>query len=262
MNNDGVLRRICRPTITAAGCRLPSYAVMLYLGCIAGVVAGSLLGSAWGAPADRIAVAAIALIAVALIGSRMLYVTTHFSLFRQAPSRLLRRLDGGGALYGGLLLAIAASPAVLFLLNLRFLAFWDAASVIMLVGLAITKVGCLMRGCCAGRPTAGRFGVRLPDHTGTWRRRVPSQLLETAWAIVVLVTVCAIHAAWQATGVVFGFSIALYGAGRVLLELTRLPDGSRWSRPVNIGMSLALVVCGCTLLAALAYGPSGLMAAA
>jgi phosphatidylglycerol:prolipoprotein diacylglycerol transferase len=247
-----VYRWIYRPTLVVAGIRLPSYAVMLYLGCVAGVLAGSAAAEAWGAPGGRVATVAITLTATALVGSRSLYIATHFDLFRAQPSRLWQRLDGGGSVYGGLLLAIALSPALLFAADLGFLAFWDAASVIMLLGLAITKVGCLMRGCCAGRPTNLFLGQWLPDHTGTWQRRFPSQLLESGWAILVLAAVYAVRMAWPASGVVFGCTIALYGAGRVALENTRLPDGSRWSRTVNVAISTVLALAGTALLVTLA----------
>jgi phosphatidylglycerol---prolipoprotein diacylglyceryl transferase len=243
---------ICRPTLTIAGRRVPSYPVLLYIGCVTGVLVGSAAADAWDAPGDNVAVTAIILIAVAFIGSRTLYIATHFALFRAELSRLWRRLDGGGALYGGLLLAVAVSPAVLAVSGLKFLDFWDAASVIMLVGLAITKVGCLMRGCCAGRPTATSIGRWLPDHTGAWQRRYPSQLLEAGWALAILAAACAARVAWPAAGVVFGCAIVLYGAGRIPLELTRVAEHRPLGRQVNIAISTALMVAGSVLLVGLA----------
>jgi phosphatidylglycerol---prolipoprotein diacylglyceryl transferase len=244
-------RWICRPTLTIVGRRVPSYPVLLYIGCVTGVLVGSAAADAWGGPGDRVAGAAIALTVAAFIGSRMLYVATHLVLFWAEPSRLWRRLDGGGSLYGGLLLAIALSPAVLAVSGLGFLEFWDAGSVIMLVGLAATKVGCLMRGCCAGRPTATFIGQWLPDHTGAWQRRYPSQLLEACWALLILVAACAARVAWPEAGVVFGCTIALYGAGRIPLELTRLAEHRPLGRQVNIAISTALMVAGSMLLAGL-----------
>jgi phosphatidylglycerol---prolipoprotein diacylglyceryl transferase len=245
-------RWICRPTLSILGRQVSSYLVLLYIGCTTGVLVGSASADAWGAPGDTVAVTAIALIAAAFIGSRILYVATHFDLFRVDFSRLWRRLDGGGALYGGLLLAVAVSPAVLAVSGLEFLEFWDAASVIMLVGLAITKVGCLMRGCCAGRPTAASIGRWLPDDTGSWQRRYPSQLLEAGWALAILVAAWAARIVWPAAGVVFGCAIVLYGAGRIPLELTRLTERRQLGRQVNIAISAALMVAGSMLLAGLA----------
>ncbi|MBX7435411.1 prolipoprotein diacylglyceryl transferase [Mycobacterium sp. Y57] len=252
--SEQFFRRLCQPDIAVGGLRLPSYTVLLYIGCVAGVFAGVLAGAAWGGSADRIAASALVLIAVALAGSRLLYIVTHVAQFRREPARLWRRLDGGGALYGGLILAVAASPAVLAITGVGFLEFWDAASVIMLVGIAITKVGCLMRGCCAGRPTESGVAILLPDHRGVWLSRVPSQLLESGSAIAILVISVAMHSIWPVRGAVFAAALICYGAARIPLELTRLPDGSRWSRTVNLAISLSLVVCGAVLAISLGHG--------
>jgi phosphatidylglycerol:prolipoprotein diacylglycerol transferase len=252
--SERFFRRLCQPTIGLGGLRLPSYTVLLYIGCIAGVFAGSLAGAAWGGSADRIAASALVLIAVAFAGSRLLYVATHAAQFRREPTRLRRRLDGGAALYGGLLLAVAMSPGVLAITGVGFLEFWDAASVIMLVGMAITKVGCMMRGCCAGRPTDSRIAIFLPDDRGVWLNRVPSQILESGCAISILGICLAIHSIWPVPGVVFAAALACYGAARLPLELTRLPDGSRWSRAVNVAISLCLVICGAVLAISLGHG--------
>jgi phosphatidylglycerol:prolipoprotein diacylglycerol transferase len=249
---NNAYRWICRPTLTIVGRRVPSYSVLLYIGCVTGVLAGIAAADAWGAPGDRVAGAAITLTAAAFVGSRMLYCATHLALFRAEPSRLWRRLDGGGSLYGGLLMAVALSPAVLAVSGLGFLEFWDAASVIMLVGLAATKVGCLMRGCCAGRPTAIFIGRWLPDHTGAWQRRYPSQPLEASWALVILAAACAARVAWPEAGVVFACAIALYGAGRIPLELTRVAERRPLGRQVNIAISTALMMAGSVLLVGLA----------
>jgi phosphatidylglycerol---prolipoprotein diacylglyceryl transferase len=240
-----------KPTVSILRWRVPTYAVMLYLGCVAGVLFGSMVGASWGMPADRVAAAAIALIAIAFVGSRIHYIATHFDVFRAEPSRLWQRLDGGGAVYGGLLFAIVASPVVLAIVRLDFLRFWDVASLIMLVGLAVTKIGCLMRGCCAGRPTSRLLGVRLPDSKGTYQRRYPSQPLESLCAVLILALTWVAHAVWPSAGVVFGSTIALYGACRICLEQTRLSDGTRWSRPVNQWLSAGLVAAGTALLVVL-----------
>jgi phosphatidylglycerol:prolipoprotein diacylglycerol transferase len=52
------------------------------------------------------------------------------------------------------------------------------------MGMAVGRVGCFFAGCCAGRPTASRWGVWSSDqHIGV--RRLPTQLLELALALAV-----------------------------------------------------------------------------
>jgi phosphatidylglycerol:prolipoprotein diacylglycerol transferase len=54
----------------------------------------------------------------------------------------------------------------------------------LLVGMTIGRFGCFFGGCCAGRPTASRWGLWSSDRR-LGVRRVPTQLLESTVALVV-----------------------------------------------------------------------------
>lgn len=221
---------------------------MLYLGCVAGLLAGSSLAQTRGLDAGRFALAAIALLVPALVGSRVLFVIQHHEIYRHDPHRIWRRAEGGSALYGGLVLSVACSVPLLALAELPFWTFWDAASVTMLAGLIFTRIGCLMNGCCVGRPTDGPLGVWLPDTSGVWRRRYPTQLLEAGWAAIILGTVLL---AWDEApfdGALFGATVALYAGGRLALEPMRKATQARALR-VNALISAALVAGGCGIVA-------------
>jgi phosphatidylglycerol:prolipoprotein diacylglycerol transferase len=228
---------------------VPSYTVMLYVGCVVGVYAGAAVAAMNGLPARDVALASVVLIVPALIGSRLLYVAQHAATYRGDPARIWRRSEGGSALFGGLLLALVVSVPLLRVLDLPFLAFWDAGAVTMAVGNAFTRVGCHLTGCCAGRPTAGRFGVELPNRAGVRQRRVPTQLLEAAWAAVVVLAAIAVGRALDFDGAVFGTVIALYGAGRLVLERQRESDDSRQGSAVNLWVCATLIALGVTILA-------------
>ena len=55
------------------------------------------------------AVASVALIIPALIGSRLLFVFSHWDIYRRDLSRIWRRSEGGMAMYGGLILTVPLS---------------------------------------------------------------------------------------------------------------------------------------------------------
>ena len=190
------------------------YKAMIYLGCVAGVYAGAAVAARDGLDPSRFALAVIVLLVPAFVGSRALYVLRHRTEFAGQPGRVVDRADGGSALFGGLVLSIGASVPVLALAELPFGSFWDAAGVTMLVGLVFTRIGCLMNGCCAGRVTAGSLGVRLRDVHGHWERRIPTQLLESGWGVVVLVVVLT-TADRGTTGVVGAAVVLSYTAFRV-----------------------------------------------
>jgi phosphatidylglycerol:prolipoprotein diacylglycerol transferase len=227
---------------------VPSYTAMLYVGCVVGVYAGTAVAALNGLPTDDVAIASIVLIVPALVGSRLLYVAQHAATYRDDPSRIWRRSEGGSALFGGLVLALGVSVPLLRVLDLPFLAFWDVGAVTMAVGNVFTRVGCHLTGCCAGRPTAGRFGLELPDRAGVRQRRVPTQLLEAAWAAVVVLVALAVGRALDFDGAVFGAVIALYGAGRLVLERERESDSSRQASSANVWVCATLIALGVAIL--------------
>ena len=113
---------------------------MLYIGFVLGVMCG-----AHEARLDytRFSASALILLVPALIGGRMWYLMGH-------PKRLAGRTgsasmqDAGAGLYGGLVLSFIVSWPVLRLTSLEFWRFWDGAAVVLLVGMAVTRVDCLI----------------------------------------------------------------------------------------------------------------------
>jgi phosphatidylglycerol:prolipoprotein diacylglycerol transferase len=209
------------------GIDVHSYPALLYVGLLCGVYAGYAAAASMSIDPDRASAAMLILIVPALVGARLWFVLSHWQVFRREPRRIWRRGDGGAALIGGLLLAVAVSPAVLAGLGLPFGAFWDAATFTMLVGMIFARVGCLLNGCCAGRPSDGRLALHLPDHEGRWERRHPVQLLELAATVALLAGAAAIATAPPFAGSVFVFALAGYGCARSIINPLREARGTR-----------------------------------
>jgi phosphatidylglycerol:prolipoprotein diacylglycerol transferase len=229
-----------RRFITICGFSVSSYAVMLYLGSVAGIVSGAMIAGEAGIPEHRFAFAAVALLIPALVGARLWYVLQHLPQFHYEPRRMWRRREGG-ALYGGFVASVVASIPVLALAGMPFGAFWDAATVAMLLGLIVTRAGCLMNGCCAGRETRGVLGMWLPNLQGQWRRRFPTPILEAAWAAVLLAAALSVRTWLPFDGARFVASVGAYGAGRLVLEFTRESGNTRG---LNATFSAALLLAG------------------
>jgi phosphatidylglycerol:prolipoprotein diacylglycerol transferase len=198
-----------------------SYKVMLYLGCVIGIYASAPVAARKGMDTSTFCLVVVALLVPAITGARVVYVLRHLNSYRASPGRMATRTDGGSALFGGLLCSVAVSLALLPAAGLPILAFWDAASVTMLVGLAITRLGCLMNGCCGGRPTSGWLGMWAPDVGGRWERRRPTQLLEAGWAALILLGVLIGEGVLQPDGVLFATVVVSYCIGRMVFQAMR-----------------------------------------
>lgn len=221
--------------------RIPSFAALLYLGFAVGVVLG---GYKTGLDYPRFTASALILLIFALFGSRLWYLVGH-PKFLGDRTGAVRVQDTGAGLYGGLILSFAVSWPVLRLMGLEFWRFWDGAAIVMLVSMAITRIGCLMNGCCSGRETHGPFGVWLPDDRGEWKRRYPTQLFEAAWSATILIVGLLLYQPSIPPGLLFLGSAAAYGIGRLGLELLRA-DAASTALPtrINVGFSVTLaVVC-------------------
>lgn len=226
------------------------YPAFLALGLTVGLITGTIVGQAAGMNPTRLYAALVLLTIPALVGSRLLYVVTHWRFYRDRRSLIWSRDSGGAALYGGLLLALACSWPLLRLLRVPIGAFWDVATITILVGMMFTRIGCLLNGCCAGRPVAGWFGMTLLGADGVWRRRVPTQLLEFALAGFLLYGILS----WSAppfAGARFLAALAIYAAVRIPLGATREIVDRVSGVNVYAALSLSLMLAAAIALVAL-----------
>jgi len=212
---------MCRVLFQWRGFRIYAYPAMLYLGLVFGVVGVTYAAALHGLDSSRIYAAMLLLILPALVGARLLFVASHWDLYHREPSRIWRRSEGGAALYGGLIVSFLLSLPLLRALGVPVGAFWDAAAVTMLIGMVVTKIGCLLNGCCAGRPSEGRLALYLPNEHGVWCRRVPTQLLEAGLAVCLLIVSLEVWNQIPFDGGVFLAVVTGYGVGRWWLESTR-----------------------------------------
>ena len=231
-----------RPVLLrVGGFALRAYPTLLYFGLLSGVAAGQYVARQSEVDPVRVSVATVFLAAAALLGARLLFVALHWDVYRREPLRIWRRSEGGAALYGGLVLPLILSVPLLRALDLPFGAFWDLATVTILVGMIPTRLGCFLNGCCAGRPSQGPLALYLPGRLGRWERRIPVQLLEAAWAAVLLAATAAWWSRRPFDGSVFLAAIGGYGIGRFVLESLRETVDRIGPFSVNRAISLALV---------------------
>jgi phosphatidylglycerol:prolipoprotein diacylglycerol transferase len=232
------------------GLNIYSYPAMLYVGLLAGVFAGAYVAQASGMSADRFAVAVAILLIPALAGSRLYFVLTRWEIYRHDPARIWRRTEGGMAMYGGFILVVPLSIPLLRWLGLPFGSFWDAAGLTILLGMAFTRIGCFLNGCCSGRPSEAWFALSLPDHQGIVQRRIPTQLMEMALAMVLFGAALGLRNYAPFPGAIFCSVVAAYGLGRWYLESLRDDETGGRDKTVMQATSILLVIAA---LAGLAY---------
>jgi phosphatidylglycerol---prolipoprotein diacylglyceryl transferase len=211
---------MCPILFTWHGRRVPSYAAMLYLGLLAGTY--TTYAGAWaeGLPGQAVAGAILVLLVPAVLGARLAFVVGRWRVFRRQPGRILARGEGGAVAYGALL-AVPMSVPLLAALGVPFASFWDAGALGFLAAIVCLRMGCALSGCCCGRRTSSRFGLVLRNSAGVHSQRIPTQLLEAAWAAALLLIGMGAIGRMPSAGAVFLLLLGAYALGRFLLDFTR-----------------------------------------
>jgi phosphatidylglycerol:prolipoprotein diacylglycerol transferase len=203
------------------GVTIHSYPAMQYCGLVLGILAGNIAAHRFGLDPFKVFVASFLLMFPMLGGARLLFVAMHWKEYKRERSLIWKTTEGGAAQYGGILVGVPLSIPLLSFLHLPFGGFWDIGGITIMTGMALTRIGCFLNGCCAGRPSHSPIALMLPNHRGEWEKRFPTQLLEAGWALFLLTTAIILHGSMPFPGALFIYVAGGYATGRLLLESLR-----------------------------------------
>jgi len=131
------------------------YGIMIALAFLAGLWTATLRARREKISADKIADIVLWLMVGAIIGARIVYVTTYWKEeFADQPfSEIFMVQHGGLVYYGGF---IGATIAGFIYIRWKKMPLWKTADVLapsIALGSFFGRAGCLLNGCCYGRPT-------------------------------------------------------------------------------------------------------------
>ena len=104
----------------------------------------------------------------ALLGGKLGFFIVEWRDFKADPLAMLREWNTGWVFWSGLLLAMAAGLAYQWWHNRHFrprayLPVADYCVAALSIGHILGRLGCLMEGCCHGRPTSLPWGIIFTD---------------------------------------------------------------------------------------------------
>ena len=244
---------------------VPSFAALL----VGGIACTWLLAlsrlQSLGMPLERVLLLLLGGVASALVGGRALHLLVSGGALATAMGSRFG-LSVFGAIVGASLFVLVLSRRSA---GPRFGALLDAGTPAVCVGLGVTRLGCLLGGCCYGRPVGGLPGwlalplaafapgtpVRVAFATQPLELGIAAvQPLESAlWLL--LGAVCEVawrrRARWRLpSGSVFALACAGYGVARFGLQFLR---GDLATGPAGLGagqllaVGLVVVPLGCVL---------------
>lgn len=153
-----------------------SYGVLLALAYLAGLQLAVVRARRAGLDGAKVMDLGIYLIIAALIGAKLMLIAVDFDYFRTQPAEMLSLVRAGGVFYGGL---IAALLVGLWLVRRYQLPMWTTADLIapgIALGHIVGRFGCLLAGCCYGRPTGVAWAVTFSDPVAAANVGTPLQI--------------------------------------------------------------------------------------
>jgi phosphatidylglycerol:prolipoprotein diacylglycerol transferase len=239
-----------------------TYGVLLAAAYLIGLKVAMVRGRRAGLNETRVMDLGIYAILSALVGAKLLLFAVDYKFFLDNPSELFSLVRSGGVFYGGLILAVAVS---IWYLRRHQMPVWttcDAFAPGIAVGHVVGRLGCLMAGCCYGRPTGVPWAITFTNpiaqaNVGTplGTPLHPTQLYEAGAELLILVGLLATERRGRPfPGRTFWGYLVAYAASRFVIEIYRGdPRGTVFGLvSTSQFISLALLPIALVMLAVLA----------
>lgn len=231
------------------GLTIYAYGFFVAIGFVAGVVLANLKARKKGIPFDRVVDLFFYSVLSAILGSRILFVLLHLSVYRENPLEVFRIWEGGLVFYGGLILAIGVSLAYLKWHRLPIWKWADLFSPSIALGLFFGRMGCFFAGCCYGKETSLFWGVTFTNPNSLARLNVPlhpTQLYEAGSSLAIFFFLNWMGGKKAFDGQIFWFFLFLYSGARFFIEVLRDDPrgfifGDLLSTSQGVGILLAMI---------------------
>ena len=211
-----------------------TYGVLLALAFMAALFVASRLAGRDGLPRERAFDLGLWMLLGGLVGSKLLLMVAepeYGSDWRNLLS--IDFLRSGGVWYGGFLGGLLTGVLLIRRYKLSFWKVTDAFAPGVALGQAVGRQGCFAAGCCWGRPTGAPWGVHFTelghmitgvptiDADGSPLYLHPTQLYESAAALVIFAFLYRLHRRKRFDGQVIAAYAVLYGLTRFAIEFFR-----------------------------------------
>jgi phosphatidylglycerol:prolipoprotein diacylglycerol transferase len=222
-----------------------SYGVLLALAYLAALQLAVVRARRIGIDGSKVMDLGIYLIIAALVGAKVMLIAVDFKYFVAQPREMLSLVRAGGVFYGGL---IAALLVAFWLVRRYGLSLWTTADLFapgIALGHVIGRFGCLMAGCCYGRPTSVPWAITFTNPEAAANVGTPlgvplhpTQLYDAGAELAILLVLLLTERRGRGfAGRTFWLYVLLYGISRFIIEFFRGDD-----RGVIMGVSTSQFV--------------------
>ncbi|MCF8081747.1 MAG: prolipoprotein diacylglyceryl transferase [Deltaproteobacteria bacterium] len=224
---------------------LHTYGLFVAMGFFAAIMVTLTLGKAEGLDPKQITDMGFYIILAAILGSRAMYVLMNFSHYMDRPLDSFKIWEGGLVFSGGIVAALLTVIAYVKRHRLSFLRIGDLWAPGLALGQGIGRIGCLMAGCCYGRPTNGDWGIVFTNPRALAPLHIPlhpTQIYASLSGFLLFGILLFIRKKKQFQGQVVVWFLILHSTARLFMERFRGDD-----RGMLLGSEMTLTQ-GLTLL--------------
>jgi phosphatidylglycerol:prolipoprotein diacylglycerol transferase len=222
-----------------------SYGVLLAAAYLAALQLAVVRARRQGIDGTKIMDLGIYLIIAALVGAKAMLIAIDFRYFVSQPREILSLVRAGGVFYGGLIAALAVAIWLVRRYDLRLWTTADLFAPGIALGHVIGRFGCLLAGCCYGRPTSVPWAITFTNPAAAANVGTPlgvplhpTQLYDAgAELLILIVLLLTERRGRQFSGRTFWLYVLLYGISRFIIEFYRGDD-----RGVILGVSTSQFV--------------------
>jgi phosphatidylglycerol---prolipoprotein diacylglyceryl transferase len=237
---------------------LHSYGLMLALAFLSAIWLMELQAKKHGLDKTLIVDLGVFVMAGSVIGSRLMYVATHWSEYSSNPWQALAVWEGGLTFYGGFILGTLTAAAFCRARKVSFWTIADIAAPGFAMGLGLGRIGCFLNGCCYGKPSSLPWAVHFPANgtTGPISGCAvhPTQIYEALFGFATFGLLWALRNKKMFPGFSICLFFLLYGLWRFASDYLRFYETSqRWTfglsnnQWISIGIILFAIVAGLVL---------------
>jgi phosphatidylglycerol:prolipoprotein diacylglycerol transferase len=201
----------------------------------------------------------LVILVASVVGARAFYVFTHPAELRGDPLAFLRIWEGGLTLIGGFVAGTLAGFAYMARAGMPMGVTADTVTPAVALGVAITRVGCFLNGCCFGLPGSAPWCVHFPPSAPAsilfpGMAVHPSQLYNAAAFFALFLLTLWLRPRLKGDGQLWWAFVILFSLVRIPIDATRYYESSAYvmrifGRPVTDSelIGFVLVAVGAVL---------------
>ena len=181
-------------------------------------------------------------------GGKILYIIVEWKNFIKDP---MAYLGGGGfVVYGGIILAVVVGVVYFLLKKKQPLLYLDLIMPEVSIAQGFGRIGCLLAGCCYGRPTESAIGIVFPENSlaPAGIKLMPTQIMMSVGNFIIAGILLVAAMKLKKQGQILSLYLILYSIGRFGIEFFRNDHrGAVGALSTSQFISLFIVVIGIAL---------------